>query len=188
MSRFEELERKHIAESTPGWRWCMAAECRAGQVHVIKPTEEKAKEKSRSSFGMMGDVVNALSTARAPKPTKTPNVCVCQTCGSKACVDCDRPWHEGESCEAYQDRLRGHLGDEDASEKLITGLTKKCPGCKGKIEKDGGCSAMFCAYTSTYLRIWFADRNAFRYPLSDLLLLALPGNLGRSPWLSVCPA
>ncbi|KAK1082499.1 hypothetical protein LTR48_006935 [Friedmanniomyces endolithicus] len=46
--RFEEVEPKHIGETTPGWRWCMNPECRAGRVHepeVIKAGPKKAKKR-----------------------------------------------------------------------------------------------------------------------------------------------
>lgn len=32
-TRFNAIERKHIADNIPGWRWCMNPSCSAGQAH-----------------------------------------------------------------------------------------------------------------------------------------------------------
>ncbi|KAK3676911.1 hypothetical protein LTR78_003115 [Recurvomyces mirabilis] len=143
---FEEAERKHIIDNTPGWRWCMAPDCRAGHVHESKTSSpnkpEEPEQPKRKGRGKQKP---------ADRPAEKPiadDIFECKECGAKACVTCDRPWHEGESCEAYQARVKDRIDEEDLSLQKIKRLTKPCPGCKKAIEKDGGCSAMFCTRCS----------------------------------------
>lgn len=42
--RYVELERVYIAENTPGWRWCLAPGCGAGQVHVPGKVEVESED------------------------------------------------------------------------------------------------------------------------------------------------
>ena len=133
-AQFEELERKHIGNTTPGWRWCLAPGCRAGQVHETKAevVVEEPKPKKRST------TKKGVEKIRAPTPAE-PDICVCHECGAKACVPCDRPFHEGETCEQYKARTKGHMDEEDAALKRIQQTTKSCPNCAKRIEKNGGC-------------------------------------------------
>lgn len=71
-----------------------------------------------------------------------PDICVCSACGARACVPCDRPWHEGETCEAYRARIKGRAGEEDATLEVIRARTRECPECKRSMEKNGGCPHM----------------------------------------------
>lgn len=52
-----------------------------------------------------------------PEPVSEPviesDICECTECGAKACVPCDRPWHEGEDCAAYQARIKDRLEEEN---------------------------------------------------------------------------
>ncbi|KAF2770641.1 hypothetical protein EJ03DRAFT_60276 [Teratosphaeria nubilosa] len=66
----------------------------------------------------------------------------------KACVPCNRPWHEGETCEEYQARTKGN-SEEDMSLRKIQRVTKRCPGCRKNIQKSGGCSNMHCSQCRT---------------------------------------
>jgi ariadne-1 len=74
------------------------------------------------------------------------DICTCHKCGARACVPCDRPYHDGESCAAYKLRTKDRLDEEDKAIAKIKGTTKKCPNCKVNIEKNGGCSDMYCKY------------------------------------------
>jgi len=138
LARFEEVEPKHIGETTPGWRWCMNPECRAGRVHepeVIKAGPKKAKKRVGFFFSKV-----------EPPSESEPDLCECQECGAKACIPCDRPWHEGESCAAYQARIKDRVEEEDRALEAIRKVTKPCPGCKRSIQKNGGCPAMLCRF------------------------------------------
>jgi hypothetical protein len=75
-------------------------------------------------------------------------------CGFKACIVHEDTWHEGETCEEYDYKKSGRKErdqkiQEEASEKVISQLAKKCPGkggmCGWNIEKNDGCDHMTCA-------------------------------------------
>ncbi len=139
-ARFEELERKAIAERIPGWRWCLNPKCKAGQVHqpLVEedadslPVPTTRKQKTRA----------ATKKAKA-KTENDDDICICEECGAQACVQCDRPRHNGETCEEFQKRMRE---DEEATIKLIAAECKKCPNtnCNKNIQKNGGCDHMIC--------------------------------------------
>jgi len=130
--KFDELERRGIQEKVPGWRWCLAPKCKAGQVH--KPLAEVPVNAVRGK---------GVKTREGKKKIEE-DVCVCDTCGAKACVTCDRPYHEGETCKQHKARLDND--DEKASEKKIESTCKKCPNekCAKNIEKNGGCDQVHC--------------------------------------------
>ena len=50
-------------------------------------------------------------------------------------------WHEGRSCEQYDDSPEGVVSK--TAEQRVKEVSKRCPGLKGKcrvrIAKDGGC-------------------------------------------------
>ena len=132
-AKFDELEKRGNAEKTPGWRWCLAPGCKAGQVHQtlaeISPnaiTSTRRKGKARA------------------KAVADEDICACHKCGAKACVPCDKPWHEGETCAQYQKRVNNKEKDEKASVKTIEKKCKKCPNCDINIQRDGGCDHMIC--------------------------------------------
>lgn len=75
-AKFEQLERNHDDK----WRWCLARNCDAGQLHDISPEEDGGED-----------------------------ICKCYKCGALACVPCDRSYHKGESCEAYQYRIKDRI-------------------------------------------------------------------------------
>ncbi|KAK3717601.1 hypothetical protein LTR37_005667 [Vermiconidia calcicola] len=138
--RFEELERKHIGDATPDWRWCLNPTCKAGQVHESKAIDVPPfKRQKRGSFFRRS----------VPVPTAEPDICTCNECGAKACVTCDRPWHDGETCSQYQLRIKDRMEEEDKALREIRKVTKKCPKCQKPIQKNGGCPSMHCSQCST---------------------------------------
>ncbi|OCL11781.1 hypothetical protein AOQ84DRAFT_335379 [Glonium stellatum] len=70
----------------------------------------------------------------------------CMKCRILQCVVHNRRWHEGETCAEYDYRTDGKQkkAEEQASKKVISETTKKCPGCKWDIEKNYGCDHMTC--------------------------------------------
>ena len=121
--KFEVLERIYKANRTApaGWRWCLNPDCDARQVHDSVSKEEDEENDKQ-------------------------DICTCTKCGACACVPCNRPYHEGETCEAYQVRIKDCVEEEDESLKAINRLTKPCPNpnCNARIQKNGGCSHMLC--------------------------------------------
>lgn len=164
-SSYDEFERRWIAETTPGWRWCLNPKCRSGQVHESPPgsaqqpieidseSKENSSKPSDSQRGWFFDIFGNRQPVKAPPSSSPPqntlptssDICTCNTCGSRACVPCDRPWHEGETCAQYQARIKDRLEEEDASLKAVQKRTKPCPRCARPIEKNGGCSYMRCS-------------------------------------------
>lgn len=72
----------------------------------------------------------------------------CVSCRKRYCVVHNRRWHEGETCAEYDYRTDGtqRRAEEKASERLIKATAKKCPGCKGNVEKMSGCDHMTCEW------------------------------------------
>ena len=138
--RFDDLDRRGIADKTPGWRWCLSTRCRAGQVHhaPIQPHH------SINDLGPLRET--AVRVKKSDDFVPVPNLCTCHKCGAKACANCDRPWHEGETCDEFQKRLKAQnvANEEAASQKTIQQASKPCPGCKANIQRNGGCDAMRC--------------------------------------------
>ncbi|EMC94020.1 hypothetical protein BAUCODRAFT_36491 [Baudoinia panamericana UAMH 10762] len=144
-ARFEEMERKFIAENTPGWRWCLGTHCKAGQVHVPPASGESSPELvvNEHKTLIFASLVDALGHGPPPNGQNT-DICTCHVCGTRACVSCDRPWHEGETCVAYQERVKGRFEEEDQSFRVIQKVSRPCPGCGRRVQKNGGCRFMHC--------------------------------------------
>lgn len=106
------------------------------------------------------------------EPEPIDDICTCNECGSKACVNCDRPWHEGETCREYKARVKDRFDEEDLTMREIKKVTRKCPSCSKNIIKHGGCPSMFCKYSMLLCRILVT--NAPQQALS-----AIPPSAGR---------
>jgi hypothetical protein len=139
--RFDELECKGIAEKIPGWRWCLRPKCKAGQVHqpLVKP-------KSAKTDAQVDTRTKIPRTVKKSRIFDDDKVCTCKEGGARACVECDRPYHEDQTCEAYQQRMKD---DEDATLKVIAAECKQCPSCNKNIQKAGGCDHMVCSQCYT---------------------------------------
>jgi hypothetical protein len=105
-----------------------------------------------------------------------PDICKCNKCDAKACVPCDRPWHENESCEEYKLRIKDKIEEEDATLAAIQKVTKPCPSCSKNILKTGGCKHMYCKSWREPTDVENEpDANVIfcRYPVPDRVLLGL---------------
>jgi hypothetical protein len=173
--QFVKLERKHIGDTTPGWRWCLSAYCNAGQVHNIAEKETGKSENMKTEQGdgstydsaidlddyepevvpagrllvsQLFGFVHFVHSFTAAHPVVElpgdPNICTCYACGARACVRCDRPYHAGETCKAYQLRTKDRMEEEDQTMRAIERATKACPNCRVRIQKNGGCPHMCC--------------------------------------------
>lgn len=70
---------------------------------------------------------------------------VCAVCEFEQCSQHGVAWHQGETCAQYDERPKQR--DEEETRQTIHNTTQKCPQCKTKIEKDGGCIHMTCKVT-----------------------------------------
>lgn len=82
----------------------------------------------------------------------------CVECGRRTRVVCRVLWHDGESCEEYQERLRREreareqmergkrAAEEERSVETVAEVSKRCPGagCGVPIQRNGGCDHMTC--------------------------------------------
>ncbi|KAK5170313.1 uncharacterized protein LTR77_004900 [Saxophila tyrrhenica] len=185
--KFAEIERKFIGDSTPGWRWCLDPSCEAGQVHKStlskQEQERQAAAKSPTKRTKKGKSKEApvIVYEDNPAPIQA-DICTCHACGSQACVSCDRPWHEGETCDGYQIRIKDRMEEEDKALREIQSATKPCPGCAKRIQKNGGCPNMNCSQCDTnfcwncasaYIRGRWCDCPHNRIPTHERAALGL---------------
>nr|CAG8448437.1 11397_t:CDS:10 [Entrophospora candida] len=68
-------------------------------------------------------------------------ILTCGDCGTKSCFVHDSLWHEGLTCEQYDEveRIRN-----EATQTYLEQHTKPCPKCGVRISKDEGCDHMTC--------------------------------------------
>ncbi|TGO52663.1 hypothetical protein BCON_0137g00250 [Botryotinia convoluta] len=71
-------------------------------------------------------------------------IMTCGTCSFKTCFTHKMPWHTDLTCEGYDDQSRNRLRQEEASQDLMDKVTKRCPNCQVRIEKNEGCDHMTC--------------------------------------------
>jgi hypothetical protein len=70
----------------------------------------------------------------------------CDECDFRSCLSCSQGHPDDDTCAAYHARIQNPVEGEDESLELIRQLTRPCPHCDIRIEKDGGCSKMHCKY------------------------------------------
>jgi ariadne-1 len=69
---------------------------------------------------------------------------VCK-CGTSFCFHCGNPAHSPAPCDLVKKWLTINDDGEAASERLIQSLTKPCPKCGTRIEKNRHCNHMKCS-------------------------------------------
>lgn len=71
----------------------------------------------------------------------------CNECAFRACAQCVMPWHKGQTCaEVSAEAVMASMSDAEKETLALVQARdgKRCPNCQLVIEKDGGCSSMFC--------------------------------------------
>jgi hypothetical protein len=144
--QFDKLERKHIGDTAPGWRWCLSPHCNADQVHKTVQKKGKDDDDEGNSYDTAVDLDTYEPAAEVVELLGDPRVCTCHVCGTRACVPCDRPDHVVETCKAFQLRVKGRIDEEDKALRAIIRATKPCPKCQVRIQKNGGCPHMYCKW------------------------------------------
>ena len=92
----------------------------------------------------------------------------CEKCKTEACFICQRPWHGENICQDDQVMsLYGFLCRNDV---------RKCPACKIRIEKNGGCPHMQC-FKCKYDFGWCCMQNIRKHHKWYGLCPHLPFNL-----------
>lgn len=122
MNHYMERMTHRSLETNPTFRWCAADKCQSGQYYEQEQVGQAGGEK----------------------------IC-CGVCEGEACFKCRSIWHEGLSCEEYQDPdLRKHRGkravDVEVRKAMRKGETKRCPNCGSAIERTSGCNHVYCKF------------------------------------------
>lgn len=95
---------------------------------------------------MLGD--SALPMMVCPRPG----------CNFAFCFNCRDAWHEGTTCELYQQwKNENEHGDERFVSWART-HTRPCPNCHVLINKNGGCDHMYCTHCNHHFN-WGQARN-----------------------------
>lgn len=72
----------------------------------------------------------------------------CPSCITRICASCHVEFHDGQSCEEYQDLKSG---DKAFERWRKTHGAKPCPKCGVTLEKSGGCNHMTCTRCSAHI-------------------------------------
>lgn len=87
---------------------------------------------------------------------KDPKTC-CGHCDSVNCFNCRVVWHNGLTCDEFQDPKKAVAkkkaldkgADNDTLKTMKKNDTKRCPHCMVAIEKTMGCDHMYCELSNT---------------------------------------
>jgi len=71
---------------------------------------------------------------------------ICKSCQFKTCVVHRLPWHEGFTCEEFDkdESQLERLENDEATAKLLVGISMVCSQCKQGVMKAEGCDHMQC--------------------------------------------
>jgi E3 ubiquitin-protein ligase RNF14 len=91
----------------------------------------------------------------------------CSECRFKHCTIHNVPWHANLTCREYDYAQNPKLKkkEEEASEKAVRELSRKCPGrgCGAPIQRNGGCDHMTCTKCRhEFCWLCYADYNDIR--------------------------
>ncbi|CAG8732298.1 12715_t:CDS:2, partial [Funneliformis caledonium] len=68
-------------------------------------------------------------------------IVICHTCNAKSCYTHEVIWHEGQTCEEYEQNKKQF---DFATEDYLSRTSKQCPSCSMYIDKTGGCDHITC--------------------------------------------
>jgi hypothetical protein len=68
----------------------------------------------------------------------------CAKCNAKSCFHHQIKWHLGYTCDEY-DESHAQSTITRTDEDTVKRITKACPNCEWRIQKEGGCSHMVCS-------------------------------------------
>lgn len=86
----------------------------------------------------------------------------CDVCKYRSCISCGIPWHEGLTCEAFQEG-KSQTQEYRDNQKMLDETTKPCPKCKAPLQKNGpGCDQLICARCGTGM-CWICGNEMSRH-------------------------
>lgn len=114
-NRYDDaLLRRLLDREARRFRWCHNPSCSYGEEH--EGPDPPCSESSSSSQKV-----------------------TCSSCGQASCFLHRCAWHNGKTCEEFDEV-------DPKTQKLMDKKTKSCPACKVPIKKNGGCNHMTCNY------------------------------------------
>lgn len=110
------LATKAALGKIPDFHWCLKKDCGSGQIHDL---DEGTRSCPDTLF-------------------------VCHRCRGRQCTRHAVKWHEGLTCEEYEEGNSLKLWQERASKAMIDEISKPCPSCHRNISKYVGCNHITC--------------------------------------------
>ena len=82
----------------------------------------------------------------------------CPVCSAARCVRCQVDWHEGQTCEQYQEwRADNAAGDDAMADMVGSGDVKVCVQCGNGVVNSEGCNHMTCRCGAHFCHTCNAD-------------------------------
>lgn len=79
----------------------------------------------------------------------------CNDCGYRSCVTCSVFWHEGRTCAEFQEEKEARDESDLQSLQVVKKMSKTCPHCGARIQKNGGCDHMHCKSCRPVIRCYY---------------------------------
>jgi len=103
----------------------------------------------------------------------------CPLCSSRTCIDCGESYHEGTPCPLGPEgktEAETQAAENRASQAEVEKISKACPKCGVRIQKDGGCDHMACRYNMDPFDVAL-PLTTDRRTVPSRVLLAMPRRL-----------
>jgi len=114
---------------------------RAASIETFEAYDKISTRNALSAFPDFAWCLNAKCKS-GQLNVDSDNFMKCASCGYNQCLRHKTLWHSDETCAQYDYRVSGKRArdDEQATEKMLHGMSKKCPGkrCGWRIEKTDG--------------------------------------------------
>ncbi|KAL1837924.1 hypothetical protein VTJ49DRAFT_3244 [Mycothermus thermophilus] len=121
---------------------------------------------ARAALGGMEDFHYCLGSGCRSGQVQDGEECpkfVCVACRHRHCIRHNMPWHDGETCEEYDERNQERQRAEELSEEVAQMETMPCPGCNRPVAKDEGCNHIRCICGSEWCYhcggLWVKDET-----------------------------
>jgi hypothetical protein len=154
VERYDSLATKAALEAIPGFRWCIAKNCKSGQVHGNGDAKVKfCCVGCKKSHCIKHQVTWHKGETCAQYEYRYVTTSFSASSWFKHSTVMEE-YVEGMADSNDRTDSKIKKAEESASKKLLNKLAKKCPGCKRNVEKVSGCNHMTCKdpYLSLVMR------------------------------------
>ncbi|WIA22360.1 hypothetical protein OEZ85_004669 [Tetradesmus obliquus] len=165
--RYRTLLAQHVVDVSPQRRWCPAPGCGRSLQLLATPQQQQQQQQCTAAHRLtqrrkqqpqQGAAAAAAAAAAGRGDEQLAmlqqalqagrGVDVECDCGCRFCWLCQEPAHEPATCKqvtAWRAALAAiAAASESRSEDWIGLHTKRCPGCRVRVQKHGGCNHMTC--------------------------------------------